>query len=64
MTHQQRGILSYNLGDLKLVVRVPIACTMPTVDDEDMPHPGMAVQCSTANAARQHVACGAGWSWW
>lgn len=42
-------ILSYNLGDLKLVVRVPIACTMPTVDDEDMPHPGMAVQCSTAN---------------
>ena len=42
-------VLDYKVGDLKLVVRVPIACTMPRIDDEAMPNPGMGVECSTAN---------------
>lgn len=42
-------ILSYTLGDLNVLVRTPVACTMPTIDDSCMPNPGMAVECSTAN---------------
>jgi len=42
-------ILCYSLGDLNVLVRAPLACTMPTIDDSCMPNPGMAVQCSTAN---------------
>ena len=45
-------ILDYALGDLNLLVRVPVVCTMPTVDDGAMPNPGMAVACSTANEPR------------
>ena len=42
-------VLEYQLADLKLVVRVPVSCTMPRMDDEAMPNPGMGVECSTAN---------------
>lgn len=42
-------ILSYSLGDLKVLVRAPHTCTMPTIDDSCLSNPGMAVECSTAN---------------
>ena len=42
-------VVEYQAGDLRLLVRVPIACTMPRMDDEAMPNPGMGVECSTAN---------------
>mmetsp|Transcript_58149 Transcript_58149/g.71082 ORF Transcript_58149/g.71082 Transcript_58149/m.71082 type:complete len:417 (+) Transcript_58149:1-1251(+) len=42
-------ILSYSLGDLNILVRAELVCTMPAVDDSTMPNPGMTVECSTAN---------------
>ena len=42
-------VLHYEAGALKLAVRVPMACTVPRIDSEAMPNPGMSVECSTAN---------------
>merc|ERR1712137_1007153 len=33
-------ILRYKIGDLKLVVRVPVEAKVPSADDDAMDHPG------------------------
>mmetsp|Transcript_8208 Transcript_8208/g.19248 ORF Transcript_8208/g.19248 Transcript_8208/m.19248 type:complete len:342 (+) Transcript_8208:2-1027(+) len=42
-------VIEYQIGGLNLVVRVPVSCTVPSIDDEAMPNPGMGVECTTAN---------------
>eukprot|EP00930_Biecheleria_cincta_P050482 TRINITY_DN35655_c0_g1_i1.p1 TRINITY_DN35655_c0_g1~~TRINITY_DN35655_c0_g1_i1.p1 ORF type:complete len:506 (+),score=83.63 TRINITY_DN35655_c0_g1_i1:30-1520(+) len=53
-------LLRYTLGDLKMLVRVPVVCTVPVIDEEVMERPGMAVE---ASSARQNDA-GALWDQW
>jgi len=42
-------VLEYKIGDLKLVVRVPVIAKVPSVDDEAMDHPGMGVELHATN---------------